>query len=77
MLVKGRVLFESMLENVPVLERGALATLIVYSKNMSISMPVVACESAGIGQKIKVKNETTDKYYRAIVKNNATVLMRL
>ena len=77
MLIKGRVLFESMLEKAPVVERGQLATLIVYSKNMSITMPVVACENAGIGQEIKVKNESTDKYYRAIVQDDGTVILRL
>lgn len=77
LLVKGRVLFESMLENVPVLERGEKTTLVVISKNMSITMPVVVCQSAGIGQEVKVKSESLDKYYKAIVKDKDTCILRL
>lgn len=79
MVQKGRVLFESMFKTIPTVTRGQDATMIVYSKNMSITMPVTICQDAGVGDevKVKVKYKTTDKYYTALVKSDGTVVKKL
>ena len=79
MVQKGRVLFESMFKSIPAVTRGQNATMIVYSKNMSITMPVIICQDASVGDevKVKVKYKTTDKYYTAQVKSADTVVKKI
>ena len=79
MLQVGRILFESMFEPVPAVQRGQNVTMIVYSKNVSISMPAQVCQDAVVGEEVRVKvnYKTTDKYFTARVKDAATVVVLL
>ncbi len=68
-LSPGRVLTESMVENVPVIEHGSLVNMEFISKGLSLSLPVQACQDGCVGEVIKVKNMTNGAYYLAAVES--------
>ncbi len=72
-IAKGRVLTQSMLEEVPVIKRGCVVNIQVYAKNLSIVFPAIACEDGRLGEKIRVRNKASGVFYRAEVKDAQTV----
>jgi len=75
-LEKGRMITRSMLEDVPVVERGEPTNMQILSKNLSITMPVVACQDGIVGEEIKVRNKSNGAYYIARVQDAQTVIFK-
>ncbi|NIA29231.1 MAG: flagellar basal body P-ring formation protein FlgA [Actinobacteria bacterium] len=75
-LEKGRMITRSMLEDVPVVERGEPTNMQIHSKNLNITMPVVACQDGIIGEEIKVRNKSNGAYYIAQVQDAQTVIFK-
>ncbi|NOY60352.1 MAG: flagellar basal body P-ring formation protein FlgA [Calditrichaeota bacterium] len=75
-LEKGRMITRSMLEDVPVVERGEPTNMQIRSKNLNITMPVVACQDGIIGEEIKVRNKSNGAYYIAQVQDAQTVIFK-
>ncbi len=75
-LEKGRMIAQSMLEDVPVVERGEPTNMRILSKNLVITLPVVACQDGAIGEEIKVRNKSNGAYYIASVEDAQTVIFK-
>jgi len=73
---KGRVLTHTMLEAVPLIERGKSLNMDVNLKNVLITLPVISHGKGQKGDIIKVRNTTTGIYYLAEIKNNNTVIYK-
>ena len=76
-LLKGRVLTSSMLETIPVVERGHQLRVHVYSKNLSLILPGIACESGGNGDIIKIRNPQSGSYFKAVIQDSKNAIMKL
>ena len=75
-IAKGRVLTQSMLEEMPVIKRGSAVNIEVNTKNLYITFPAIACEDGLLGEKIRVKNKASGVFYRAEVKDAQTVIYK-
>lgn len=73
---KGRVLTQSMLEVIPLVERGKSLNMDVNSKNLLITLPVISHGKGHKGDIIKVRNVTNGVYYLAEIKNENTVIFK-
>ncbi len=73
---KGRVLTQSMLEVVPLVERGKSLEMDVNSKNLLITLPVISHGNGQKGDIIKVRNVTNGVFYMAEIKNEKTVIYK-
>jgi flagella basal body P-ring formation protein FlgA len=75
-ITSGRILTSSMLEEIPVVERGENLTMQVLEKNLFVEIPVVSQGQGYRGEIIKVRNATTDVYYLAEIIDESTVIYR-
>jgi len=73
---KDRVLTNSMLEEVPLIERGKSLYMDVNLKNLSITIPVISHGQGIKGDIIKVRNVTNGVFYLAEILNKNTVIFK-
>ena len=73
---KGRILTCSMLESVPMIERGDAIQMQMKSKNLLIQSSVISCQTGHMMDYIKVKDPSSNKYYVAQIVNSNTVVYK-
>ncbi len=75
-IARGQVIRAEDLEVPPVVRRGDLVTLLVETKNLTISMKVQALQDGAGGQRIPVRAPSTNTRYMAEVKEPGLVVVR-
>ncbi|MCR4438130.1 MAG: flagellar basal body P-ring formation chaperone FlgA [bacterium] len=71
----GQVLRREDIELPPVVRRGEVVTLLMTTKNLSVSLKVTALQDGAMGERIAVRSED-GKRYAAEVKEPGLVLLR-
>jgi len=73
-LSKGRILTSSMVVALNDIATGQPVSLHVYSKNIQMTLPAVACQPGVAGDQIKVRITSTNAYVQAIVQDKDNVI---
>ncbi len=74
-IAPGMVLTTLILESPQVIHRGEIVTLVVENKQLLVSTKGKAQEPGKVGEKIRVKNLTTDRELIGKVANDGTVMV--
>ncbi|HPG37937.1 MAG TPA: flagellar basal body P-ring formation chaperone FlgA [bacterium] len=75
-ITSGRVLTSSMVEEIPVVERGENLSMTVVDKNLYVEIPVISQGQGYRGDIIQVRNATTNAYYLAEIIDENTVIYK-
>jgi len=75
-IASGRVLTSSMVEEIPVVERGDNLFMTVVDMNLLIEIPVISQGQGYRGDIIQVRNATTKAYYLAEIKDENSVIYK-
>ena len=72
---RGSILFDRLLEPVPVVSKGDILSIRVMKGNVTISVSAIARENGSSGRKIWAENATTHKLVRVIIKDKNTAIV--
>lgn len=76
-VLAGTVLKNSVIEEVPLVERGQMVTALIVKKNLTISFPAKANQPGCIGDVITLRDMFNNRIIKAEVVENGTVIVEM